>query len=291
MNLMENLRTRLGRKIAITLETAQTSMLDKIGELLSADQRDFIKLTPHTIPFEISYVLDCTSILSEFKEDIDFNFTLSPFNIYSRSLQLQLRARNFLEKHRKGGQPNEKQKVHNKSPASMATSDVTSQIGNLLLSEQSTAAANELVSAAGGIALTSIGEAKEDTATIALSAAVLYSALYICERAMWTLAAREQQFKSQFVQYALEKLPDLEFPLALGIRQQIHRELTTLLGVACGTVEASSDDLKKEISRLSDDIECLEETAKMASVLEENAQDIQYNVERIHKQLHEILTT
>ena len=104
------------------------------------------------------------------------------------------------------------------------------------------------------IALTSISEAKEDTATIALSAAVVYSALYICERAMWTLAAREQQFKSQFIQYAMEKLPDLEFPLTLGIRQQIHRELTTMLGVACGTVEATSDELKIDINKMDDEI-------------------------------------
>ena len=72
---MENLRSRLSRKIAAVLEYAQSSMLDKIGELLSSDQRDFIQLTPHTIPLQISYVLDCTPILSEFTGEIDFNFS------------------------------------------------------------------------------------------------------------------------------------------------------------------------------------------------------------------------
>ena len=145
-----------------------------------------------------------------------------------------------------------------------------------------------MVNAAGGMALTSISEVQEDTATIALSAAIVYSALYICERAMWTLAAREQQFKSQFVEYAMKKLAVLSFPLALGIRQQIHRELTTMLGVACGTVEATSDDLKNELTKVSDDIESLEESTNMASLLIEKAEDIQYNIERIDKRLLEI---
>ena len=280
MNLMESLRGRLSRKIASTLEFAQASMLDKIGELLSPDQRDFILLTPHTIPFEMNYVLDCNSMLSEFKEDIDFNFTLSPYNIYSRSMQLQLRARNFLERHKRSHQVNTDQK----GGANADEQDnIADHLGKLLLSEPSTSAANELVTAASGIALTSITEAKEDTATIALSAAVVYSALYICERAMWTLAAREQQFKSQFIQFALEKLPDLEFPLALGIRQQIHRELTTMLGVACGTVEATSDDLKIELSKMEDEIENLEEATNTASILIERSQDIQYNIEKLNE--------
>ena len=283
---MESLRGRLSRKIASTLEIAQASMLDKIGELLSPDQRNFILLTPHTIPFEMNYVLDCTSILTEFKEDIDFNFTLSPYNIYSRSMQLQLRARNFLEKHKK--KSHDMNSSQQEDPNVAEQDDITNQLGKLLLSEKSTSAANELVSAASEMALTSISEAKEDTATIALSAAVVYSALYICERAMWTLAAREQQYKSQFIQFALEKLPDLEFPLALGIRQQIHRELTTMLGVACGTVESTSNELKIELSKLEDEIENLEETTKMASVLIEKSQDIQYNMEKVNERLQQM---
>merc|ERR1712096_432619 len=110
------------------------------------------------------------------------------------------------------------------------------------------------------------------------------------QRAMWTLAAREQQFKSQFVQYATEKLPTVEFALALGIRQQIHRELTTLLGVACGTVESASENLKSELEKISDNIESLEETTKMASILIEKAQDIQYNIERINQRITELST-
>ena len=277
MNLMENLRGRLTRKIASTLEAAQASMLEKIGELLPPDQREFILLTPHTIPFEMNYVLDCNAMLSEFKEDIDFDFTLSPYNIYSRSMQLQLRARNFLEKHKRGHEKSNYQQVD----SNCDEDNISSQLGKLLLSQHSASAANELVNAASGIALTSISEAKEDTATIALSAAVVYSALYICERAMWTLAAREQQFKSQFIRFASEKLPDLEFPLALGIRQQIHRELTTMLGVACGTVESTSDDLKIDLSRMEDEIENLEEAVNMSSVLIEKSQDIQYNMEKV----------
>ena len=152
MNLMENLRGRLTRKIASTMELAQASMLDKIGELLSPDQRDFILLTPHTIPFEMSYVLDCNSILSQFKEDIDFDFTLSPYNIYSRSMQLQLRARNFLERHKRSRELNNGQQ---EDPDASEEDNITSHLGKLLLSEKSTSAANELVSAAGEIALTS----------------------------------------------------------------------------------------------------------------------------------------
>ena len=282
MNLMENLRGRLTRKIASTMELAQASMLDKIGELLSPDQREFILLTPHTIPFEMNFVLDCNSILSKFKEEIDFDFTLSPYNIYSRSMQLQLRARNFLERNKRSHELNNGQQ---EDPNASEEDNITSHLGNLLLSEKTTSAANELVSAAGEIALTSISEAKEDTATIALSAAVVYSALYICERAMWTVAAREQQFKSQFIQFAMGKLPDLEFPLTLGIRQQIHRELTTMLGVACGTVEATSDELKIDINKMDDEMENLEEAVNMASILIEKSQDIQYNMERVNDRL------
>ena len=288
MNLMGNLRTRLDRKIASNLELAQSSMLDQIGKLLPPEQRDFIQLTPRNISFEISYALDCNSMLTEFKEEIDFSFTFSPYNIYSRSLQLQLRAKNFLQKHKKGHQMYNNQNMKHEDPTLVGSNNLSNQLGKLFISEQSTAAANELVSAAGGMALTSISEVKEDTATIALSAAIVYSALYICERAMWTLAAREQQFKSQFVEHAMKKLSDLNFPLAMGIRQQIHRELTTMLGVACGTVEATSDDLKSELSKLSDEIENLEETTNMASVLIEKAQDIEFNVERIRKRLLEI---
>ena len=102
---------------------------------------------------------------------------------------------------------------------------------------------------------------------------------------MWTLAAREQQFKSQFIQFAMGKLPDLEFPLTLGIRQQIHRELTTMLGVACGTVEATSDDLKIDLSKMEDEMETLEEAVNMASILIEKSQDIQYNMERVSDRL------
>ena len=144
-----------------------------------------------------------------------------------------------------------------------------------------------MVSAAGGIAFTSISEAKEDTATLALSAVMIYSALYVCERAMWTLAAREQEYKSQFVKHARTQLPILEFPLALGIRQQIHRELTTLLGVACGTVESSSNDLKDELSKISDEIESMEEITNMSSVLVESAQDIQYNINRLNVKIRD----
>ena len=73
MNLVENLRTRLTRKIAMAVELAQSSMLEKIGHLLPEEQRAFIQLTPHNIPLEISYILDCSNLFCDFKEDIDFN--------------------------------------------------------------------------------------------------------------------------------------------------------------------------------------------------------------------------
>ena len=284
-NLVDNLRSRLTRQVVSTLEVAQSSMLDKIGQLLPEEERGFIELTPHNIPLDVTFTLDgCSNIFTDFKEDVEFNFTLSPTNVLWHSKKLQLRARNFLLKHNK---PLKTVNSNMGTANPKNTSELHSNGKRLSVNENSTStvtAANELACVAGGMALTSISDSTNtETLKIALSAALVYSALYVCERAMWTLTAREQQFKTQFIKHAMERMPMLEDPLAIGIRQQIHRELTTLLGVACGTVESLSENMKGELSKWSDNIESLEETIKMSSMLAEKAQDIQDNFDRLNQ--------
>ena len=139
---------------------------------------------------------------------------------------------------------------------------------------------NELVQAASTLALDT-----DSTAKLAFSAVLIYSILYVCERAIWTLTAGEQQFKSQFVEFASRSLPLLEDNLVDSVRQQVHRELTTILGVACGSVEVISETLKMDKDKLTNDVEVLQETIEVSQELISNGNDIEEKLERLLEML------
>ena len=254
--LKENLKSRLSREIATVLEDAQVSLLERITSLLPQKEKsDFLDLTPHRLPFELSFShVDCSSLSKTFKEDVEFKFSLGPQNILSRTQMLKLRARNFVEQSKQPKQPEE----------------------------------SNLVQTAGGIALESIGSSDADLTAIklALSAAIIYSALYICERAIWTLtSAAEQQLKFQYVQHAVKHLEMMEDPLVDSIRQQVHRELTTLLGVACGSVESISVKLRTKKEKLSDNIETLQDATMNSDTLVQQTQDVDSRLQELLEKL------
>ena len=89
--------------------------------------------------------------------------------------------------------------------------------------------AGGILQTAGGLALESLGStaaADADLAMVklALSAVLVYSALYLWERALWSLtSAAEQKLKCQYVEFALKEMAAMEEPLVEGIRQQVRQ--------------------------------------------------------------------
>ena len=102
--LKENLRNRLGRQVSSLSEVAQLIMTEKITKVLPSDDEGvrLLDMTPHKLPplqlnFPPNFDSCFLALWRDFREDVDFKFSLRPQNILSRTKMLKLRAKNFVE--------------------------------------------------------------------------------------------------------------------------------------------------------------------------------------------------
>ena len=154
--LKENLRNRLGRQVSALLEVAQLSMTEKITKVLPSDDEGgrLLDMTPHKLPplqlnFPPNFDSCFLALWRDFREDVDFKFSLRPQNILSRTKMLKLRAKNFVE----AAKGQQQEQLHQ---GTSATATVQTRASDLQINQSEflqTTPDDRLVHSASGMAL------------------------------------------------------------------------------------------------------------------------------------------
>ena len=80
--LGSNLRSRLSAAVAMNIESSQQEMTKRMTALLGPDKQQVVSsLFPRREPFEVLYRLNCDNLCQDFKEDIEFKFSLGLYSM------------------------------------------------------------------------------------------------------------------------------------------------------------------------------------------------------------------
>ena len=94
--LGSNLRARLSAAVALNIESTQQEMSRRMLALLGPQSQEMAaSLLPRREPFEVLYRLNCDNLCQDFKEDVNFKFSLGVVSLmrsimgWASSLMLQ----------------------------------------------------------------------------------------------------------------------------------------------------------------------------------------------------------
>lgn len=204
--LGENLRIKLSRIVSQHVGRAHREMLDKITPLLSEARRQSnISNLQKDYDFdELFNIPNCSTLFSDFREDLEFRFSLGIVSIIQRF------QNKFMDRHvtyeKKLIDPkqsdmdlvnssfaSQNQEVKSTGFDFLATLERT-----ILIAPQSQTTIGSL--AVGGVLVRTVGW------RFIIATASIYGALYMYEYLTWTDSAKERAFKKQYVRHATKKL-------------------------------------------------------------------------------------
>jgi len=265
---------------------AQKDMADRLRSILPPESPE-VSLEPASsaLDFQASYKLDVPSLCIDFKEDIEFHF----------SLGWQAILRKFLAPHNAGLAialgANLQKNVQSLVPTSQYNTQPQSTEGRPGTSSQAsssrevmrrpegdevavaviqglaslTSRTGTLVVIIGGLIWKTVG-----WKFIALCGG-LYSGVYVIERLRWTNSAKEKAFKRQFVDYATEKLQLVVSFTSANCSIQVQQELTSTFVKLKSLVQRAKEELEESIIELCKEITRLEKIENDAKILRNKA--------------------
>uniref|UniRef100_A0A6Q2YZ83 Dynamin-type G domain-containing protein n=1 Tax=Esox lucius TaxID=8010 RepID=A0A6Q2YZ83_ESOLU len=179
--------------------------------------------------FDLTYDLNLATLCNDFKENIDFQFSLGWSSLVTRFIgprNLELKAVIL--------------PLQNTSPTAFQAQNGSSLQNHLVFSMATgvlslTSRASMTVLVIGGVVWRSMG-----WRIVALSA-TLYGLLYLYEKLTWTNASREKALKQQFVEVATQRLRGI-IPFTSGnCSQQVHH--TSETNIKCYVVNSSASSI------------------------------------------------
>uniref|UniRef100_A0A8C4GIM0 Dynamin-type G domain-containing protein n=1 Tax=Dicentrarchus labrax TaxID=13489 RepID=A0A8C4GIM0_DICLA len=217
------------------IRDAQRHMIDSVRPLLSLSVQE--QLFAPSASFELTYDLGLAAICDDFRENIEFQFSLGWTALVTRFI----------------GATNAKRLIQTfffslKESPSFKDEMVVS-IATGLVSVTSRASMTVLV--IGGV-WRSVG-----WRLIALSLS-LYGLLYLYEKLTWTNASRERALKRQFVEHVAHRLRAVIPISSSACSQQVNKELTSTFSRLSQRVDLSEAELEGNIRQLSFRIQRLE---------------------------------
>ncbi|VDN97932.1 unnamed protein product [Rodentolepis nana] len=244
---------------------AEQTMASIYNALLEADEAAKSRIAQHVLAssFEPEFHVDCRNICAEFREDLRFRFSLG-----FTSLAERLVHRRSVSSILTGGYRNA-QGLPEFSPVLPV---VLSAIPGLL----SRNAVGLLV--VGGIVLKATGW------RMIMIMGGLYAGLYAYERLSWTNKAREAAFKSQYVEYASQKLRLIVDLTGTNARHQVKRELHQMQKRLADEGQIASNHLTEELAQLDKDLVTLDNITTSAKTLKNRAVYLDGCLDKFHKE-------
>uniref|UniRef100_A0A8P4GPR0 Dynamin-type G domain-containing protein n=1 Tax=Dicentrarchus labrax TaxID=13489 RepID=A0A8P4GPR0_DICLA len=215
------------------IRDAQRHMIDSVRPLLSLSVQE--QLFAPSASFELTYDLGLAAICDDFRENIEFQFSLGWTALVTRFI----------------GATNAKRALSSSNPQLPSFKDeMVVSIATGLVSVTSRASMTVLV--IGGVVWRSVG-----WRLIALSLS-LYGLLYLYEKLTWTNASRERALKRQFVEHVAHRLRAVIPISSSACSQQVNKELTSTFSRLSQRVDLSEAELEGNIRQLSFRIQRLE---------------------------------
>lgn len=188
--------------------------------------------------FAVSYRLDCSNLCSDFREDIDFKFSLGFTSLWQRFVETQkeslTRSKNMTEL---------------TSPSLLhSTNDLLTTANNISF----------LTSKSGLLALGSCALIWRSVGWKVLGVvAGIYGTLYLYERLMWTKKAQERAFKRQYADYASSKMKLVVDMTSGNASAQVQQELSMYFAQTIRYVDMEKDDLTDNMKQLRKEVDQL----------------------------------
>uniref|UniRef100_M3ZPV8 Fzo/mitofusin HR2 domain-containing protein n=1 Tax=Xiphophorus maculatus TaxID=8083 RepID=M3ZPV8_XIPMA len=199
--------------------------------------------------FEMTFDLSLAALCADFREDIDFRFSLGWTALVTRFICAAGAHRALAVPEVSADGPSLKDRL----VVSMATS---------LVSVSSRASMAVLL--IGGVVWRSVG-----WRVVALSVS-LYGLLYLYERLTWTASSQERALKQQFTEFAAFRLRAVVPVTSSACSQQVFKELTSTFGRLTQRVDLSEAELEGRIRQLTCRIQRLEATQRKSKAFREN---------------------
>lgn len=282
--LGRNMTARCSNSQTQVINDAQRDMADRLRSLLPPESPEFLLEPAATaLDFQASYKLDVPSLCIDFREDIEFHFSLGWQAIlrkflapHNASLAIALGAN--LQRNVRSLVPTAQYSTQSTEGRTATSSQVNSTCEMLRRPEGDEVAAavmtglasltsrtGTLVVIAGGLIWKTVG-----WKFIALCAG-LYSGVYVIERLRWNNGAKEKAFKKQFVEYATEKLHLVVSFTSANCSIQVQQELSSSFVKLKSLVQRAKESLEENIIELCKEITRLEKIENEAKILRNKA--------------------
>eukprot|EP00094_Tigriopus_californicus_P003961 TCALIF_03815-PA protein Name:"Similar to Mfn1 Mitofusin-1 (Rattus norvegicus)" AED:0.15 eAED:0.15 QI:0/0.4/0.33/0.83/1/1/6/0/658 len=193
------------------------------------EQRNFLDHQPRRMPIELNFFIQERQLFRDFHEDVSFKFSLRPANLF----KCYSKVRSFLTSFSHGQDVMAETEFSWKRllswafHASVATSEASIVALIMLCCLYRTARLR-----------------------ILLGTGLFFGTCYSVEKLMWTSKAKERLIKRQFEQFAIRKLSPLREDIVLTCQDQVRKELTNTLVLACGAAEGVCLSMRSEADAL-----------------------------------------
>ncbi|KAM3603871.1 uncharacterized protein V6R79_003252 [Siganus canaliculatus] len=239
------------------IRDVQSHMIDSIRPLLSLSAQE--QLSAPSTSFELTFDLGLAALCADFRENIDFQFSLGWTALVTRFIGAAnaKRALSAADPHLQ-----ERSNLRDEMVVSIATG---------LLSI--TSRASMMVLVIGGVVCRTVG-----WRVIAVSVS-LYGLLYLYEKLTWTDSSRERALKQQFVEHASSRLMAVVPVCSSACGQQVHKELSAMFGRLSQRVDLSEAELEANIRQLSFKIQRLENIQRRSKAFRNRATELETQLE------------
>jgi mitofusin len=183
--------------------------------------------------------LDCSNLCSDFREDIQFKFSLGFTSLWQRFVQ------------------NQKESITGTKPTNELTSpsSLISSTNDLLTTANNISA---LTSKSGLLVLGTSALIWRSVGWKVLGVvAGIYGSLYLYERLMWTKKAQERAFKRQYADYASSKMKLIVDMTSGNASAQVQQELSMYFAQTIRYVDMEKDELTDNMKQIRIEIDQL----------------------------------
>uniref|UniRef100_G3N9V7 Dynamin-type G domain-containing protein n=1 Tax=Gasterosteus aculeatus aculeatus TaxID=481459 RepID=G3N9V7_GASAC len=236
----------------------QRHMTDSVQPLLSPSVHD--RLSAPSASFDLTYDLGLVALCTDFRENIEFQFSLGWTALVARFIGASNAKRAL------GAAADVRPQETSTFKDDMAVSIAT---GLSCVSSRASMAGMVV----GGVVWRSVG-----WRLLALSLS-LYGLLYLYEKLTWTDGSRERALKQQFVEHAARRLRAAVPAAGSACSQQVHKELASTFGRLAQRVDLSEAELEGNIRQLSFRIQRLENLQRRSKAFRNRATELETQLE------------
>uniref|UniRef100_A0A8C9WG24 Mitofusin 1 n=1 Tax=Scleropages formosus TaxID=113540 RepID=A0A8C9WG24_SCLFO len=280
----KNLAFRCSGAINSSVQKSQKDMTDSLLPLVPPAVRNQLHALLPRRTLELRYDLNCAALCTDFREDIDFHFSLGWTALVNRFLGpasakkgYNIRYNTLLKSWFYYILPLQvTHPLQSTPPLCSREEEILLSLATGLASLTSRTSMSVVV--IGGLVSRAVG-----WRLIALSLG-LYGLLYLYERATWTTKAQERVLRRQLVEYATQRLQMIVSITSANCAHQVQQEMGAILAWLCQKVDLSQEELEGETQRLTARIQRLEAVQSCSRALRNKASYLDTQLEQFSDQ-------